>query len=86
VGCNQPPHVGFYLGDGMTEPPRPQIKLLYGDSAGDNIADTNDLSKFPDFWLVADRNETAELGVKGDCIIDFHEFSSLARNRLEGIR
>jgi rhamnogalacturonan endolyase len=24
VGYNQPPHPGFYLGDGMAEPPRPQ--------------------------------------------------------------
>ena len=25
VGYNQPPHPGFYLGDGMQAPPRPRI-------------------------------------------------------------
>jgi rhamnogalacturonan endolyase len=28
VGYNQPPHTSFYLGDGMTMPPRPNITLV----------------------------------------------------------
>ena len=28
VAYNQPPHVGFYLGEGMTEPPRPKIEVI----------------------------------------------------------
>jgi len=27
VAYNQPPHVGFYLGEGMTKPPRPKIRF-----------------------------------------------------------
>jgi rhamnogalacturonan endolyase len=27
VAYNQPPHVGFYLGEGMATPPRPKITL-----------------------------------------------------------
>lgn len=29
VAYNQPPHTGFYLGDGMTQPPVPKIRLVY---------------------------------------------------------
>jgi rhamnogalacturonan endolyase len=28
VGYNQPPHTGFFLGEGMKEPPRPDIRTL----------------------------------------------------------
>jgi rhamnogalacturonan endolyase len=28
VGYNQPPHPGFYLGDGMKPPPRANIVLV----------------------------------------------------------
>lgn len=28
VGYNQPPHTSFYLGDGITKPPRPAIVLV----------------------------------------------------------
>ncbi len=86
VVYNQPPHVGFYLGDGMAEPPRPQIIVpqprLYGDFTGDNKVDMNDLSYFTGFWLENDCNETAELDLNGDCIINFYEFSVLAENWL----
>ena len=27
VGYNQPPHPGFFLGDGMTPPPHPRISV-----------------------------------------------------------
>jgi rhamnogalacturonan endolyase len=30
VGYNQPPHTGFYLGEGMKAPPRPNIRLDLG--------------------------------------------------------
>jgi rhamnogalacturonan endolyase len=86
VAYNQPPHVGFHLGDGMAEPPRPEIILpepqLYGDFTGDNKVDMNDLSYFTGFWLENDCNETAELDLNGDCIINFYEFSVLAENWL----
>jgi rhamnogalacturonan endolyase len=29
VGYNQPPHTGFYLGEGMLKPPRPAIVLVH---------------------------------------------------------
>lgn len=28
VSYNKPPHTGFYLGDGMSQPPRPNIRLI----------------------------------------------------------
>jgi rhamnogalacturonan endolyase len=28
VAYNQPPHTSFYLGDGMQEPPKPDIEVL----------------------------------------------------------
>ena len=28
VGYNQPPHPGFYLGDGMKPPPQPRIRVV----------------------------------------------------------
>lgn len=30
VGYNQPPHTGFYIGEGMKDPPRPNIKFAVG--------------------------------------------------------
>lgn len=33
VAYNQPPHTGFYLGEGMSAPPRPDIYLASGSSA-----------------------------------------------------
>ena len=89
VAYNQPPHPGFYLGDGMAEPPRPDIRFpgpqLYGDFTGDDIVGMDDLPYFLDFWLEDDCGETAELDLNGDCIINFYEFSLLAQNWLEGI-
>jgi rhamnogalacturonan endolyase len=32
VGYNQPPHTGFYLGEGMAKPPRPSIVLVQAKS------------------------------------------------------
>ena len=32
VAYNQPPHVGFYMGEGMAEPPKPHIVVLPGKS------------------------------------------------------
>jgi rhamnogalacturonan endolyase len=85
VAYNQPPHTGFYLGDGMAEPPRPDIRVLYGDFTGDNIVDSDDVAKFAEFWLMTDCNNV-ELDFNGDCIINFYEFSLLARDWLEGTR
>ena len=31
VGYNQPPHPGFFLGDGMKPPPRPSIAVVGGE-------------------------------------------------------
>jgi rhamnogalacturonan endolyase len=84
VAYNQPPHPGFYLGDGMAEPPHPQIRILYGDLVGDHIVNVDDLSEFCDFWLVTDCNNV-KLDWNGDCIINFYEFSLLARDWLKGL-
>ncbi len=84
VTYNQPPHPGFYLGDGMAEPPRPQIKVLYGDLTGDNVVDINNMSEFSKVWLATDCNNV-ELDWNSDCIINFYEFSLLAKDWLEGL-
>ncbi|XEC97554.1 rhamnogalacturonan lyase [Paenibacillus tarimensis] len=34
VAYNQPPHPGFYLGEGMNPPPAPAIEIVMPDSAG----------------------------------------------------
>ena len=79
VAYNQPTQTSFYMGFGMAAPPRPQIRVLYGDFTGDGIVDTDDLSEFCKNWLVTDCNNVG-LDFNGDCIINFHEFSLLARN------
>ncbi|HOK67877.1 MAG TPA: hypothetical protein PLV55_13830, partial [Anaerohalosphaeraceae bacterium] len=48
VAYNQPPHPGFYLGDGMASPPLPDIMLagadwLYGDFTEDGVVNLDDL-------------------------------------------
>jgi rhamnogalacturonan endolyase len=85
VGYPQSANTSFYVGDGMAEPPRPQIKVIYGDLTGNNIVDINDLSEFSKFWLTTDCNNV-ELDFNGDCIINFYEFSLLARDWFEKIQ
>jgi rhamnogalacturonan endolyase len=85
VAYNQPPHTSFYIGEGMAEPPHPQIKVLYGDLTGDNIVDIDDISKFSESWLATDCNNV-ELDWNGDCIINFYEFSLLARELFDEIQ
>jgi len=87
VAYNQPPHTGFYLGDGMASPPRPQIKLarrwsLYGDFTGDNTVNNDDLPYFFALWLADDGNETDGLDLNDDCIINAYEFAIMAENWL----
>lgn len=38
VGYNQPPHVGFFLGNGMGAAPRPDIELIGGDGGNTDPA------------------------------------------------
>ncbi len=56
---NQPPHPGFYLGDGMSNPPTPYIELVDGpksgllreywmDIAGSTVSDLNGHANYPD--------------------------------------
>ncbi|MBC7391527.1 MAG: T9SS type A sorting domain-containing protein [Opitutaceae bacterium] len=39
TGYNQPPHVSYYLGDGMTTPPKPNITIIGGSNPA-NVAPT----------------------------------------------
>jgi hypothetical protein len=55
VGYNQPPHPSFFLGDGMTTPPMPQIylatpaaPLLVGDYNGDGKVSAADYTVWRD--------------------------------------
>ncbi len=63
-----------------------QPSWFYGDITHDNKVDINDLSEFCQiWWLEDDCNETAELDLNDDCIINFYEFSTLAQNWLKEI-
>jgi endoglucanase len=63
-----------------------QPSWLYGDLTHDNKVDINDLSEFCEvWWLEDDCNETADLDLKGDCIINLYEFSLFALDWLEGV-
>lgn len=82
---NQPPHTGFFLGDGMSDPPVPDIVLvgtpsLYGDFTGDLRVDMDDLPYFVDLWLEDNCVLTAELDLNEDCLINFVEFSMFSGN------
>lgn len=52
----------------------------YGDLTGDGLVDINDLPEFFGFWLQADCNETSDLDLDDNCIINFRELSELAKN------
>jgi rhamnogalacturonan endolyase len=84
VAYNQPPHPSFYLGDGMSPPPTPQIQFpqppLYGDFDDDSFVNINDLLPFLDLWLVNDCARTAKLDLNADCIVNYVEFSAMAAN------
>ncbi|MFA5240260.1 MAG: cellulase family glycosylhydrolase, partial [Phycisphaerae bacterium] len=55
---------------------------LYGDLTYDNKVDMYDLDEFLGFWLNDNCEETAELDLNDDCVIDFYEFSFFAQNWL----
>jgi rhamnogalacturonan endolyase len=86
VAYNQPTQPGFYMGDGMAAPPRPNIRVvsqIYGDFTGDGMVRMDDLPGFFEIWLMNDCNENTELDVNGDCVISLYEFCLLALNWLE---
>lgn len=56
---------------------------LYGEFTGNGVVEINDLPDFLDFWLIDDCNETVELDLDENCIINFYEFSVLADNWLK---
>jgi len=62
-GYNQPPHPGFYLGDGMNWPaPAPDIKLAHNrplpDPSGDCCVDFLDFGLMAQKWLEVGCNDT----------------------------
>ncbi len=86
VAYNQPTQTGFYMGDGMAAPPRPDIRVvpwIYGDFTGDGVVRMDDLPGFFEIWLMNDCNENAELDLNDDCVISLYEFCLLALNWLE---
>jgi hypothetical protein len=86
VAYNQPTQPGFYMGDGMAAPPRPDIRVvprIYGDFTGDGMVRMDDLPGFFEIWLMNDCNENTELDLNGDCVISLYEFCLLALNWLE---
>jgi hypothetical protein len=54
----------------------------YGDFTGNGVVDMNDLSAFCTYWLADNCDETAEVDLKGDCLVNFYEYAFLARNWL----
>ena len=55
---------------------------LYGDFMANDVVDLNDLAIFLDYWPVNDCNETAGVDTDDNCIVNFSEFASLAKNWL----
>jgi rhamnogalacturonan endolyase len=45
VGCNQPPHPGFYLGEQMSAPPRPSL-YIPGGTVNPIKGDVNSRNEF----------------------------------------
>lgn len=91
VAYNQPPHTGYFLGDGMSAPPMPDITFpgdhgLYGDFNGDKRVDMFDLTYFVDFlwlgdfWSDDNCTLTSELDLNEDCSINLHEYTAMAAN------
>lgn len=91
VAYNQPPHPGFFLGDGMATPPVADIILagtpaIYGDYNEDHWVDMDDLSYFVeslwlvDFWSGGNCILSSELDLNDDCTINNVEYSALAGN------
>ncbi|HOQ03601.1 MAG TPA: DUF5010 C-terminal domain-containing protein [Anaerohalosphaeraceae bacterium] len=85
VAYNQPPHPGFYLGDGMASPPVPDIILagdiwVYGDFTNDDVVNLDDLPSFADIWLLNDCGLTPGLDLNEDCRINYYEFAVFAEN------
>ncbi len=56
---------------------------LYGDFIGNGIVEMNDLPDFLDFWLANDCNQTANVDLDENCIVNFYEFAVLAENWLK---
>jgi rhamnogalacturonan endolyase len=61
TGYNQPPHPGFYLGDGMSMPPQPDIYLAGAPAESDNT-DNNDNDPS---GIKIEENEPGFSGVEG---------------------
>jgi rhamnogalacturonan endolyase len=61
TGYNQPPHPGFYLGDGMSMPPQPDIYLAGAPAESDNT-DNNDNDPSD---IKIEENEPGFCGVEG---------------------
>ncbi len=85
VAYNQPPHPSFYLGDGMSAPPVPDILLVggdwvYGDFTDDGIVNLDDLPSFADLWLLDDCGLTTGQDLNNDCRINYYEFAVFAEN------
>jgi hypothetical protein len=85
-GYNQPPHPSFYLGDGMSPPPTPDIKLAKeptGDITGDGVVNSADLVQFVGSWLNTDYEMLPELNLNGDCTLNYLDFAIFADNWLK---
>ncbi|MFZ0034259.1 MAG: cellulase family glycosylhydrolase, partial [Sedimentisphaerales bacterium] len=61
-----------------------QPECPYGDFTGEGLVNISDIPGFCEVWLVNDCNETADLDLNDDCIINFYEYAFFARNWLEG--
>jgi rhamnogalacturonan endolyase len=59
-GYNQPPHPGFYLGDGMTTPPQPDIYVVGGSKYPVDPVDPNNSA-----GVTIEENTTGYCGVDG---------------------
>lgn len=58
----------------------PTTMWPYGDFTGNHIVEMNDMPEFLSYWLIEECNETEEIDLDDDCLVNFYEFSVLANN------
>lgn len=56
---------------------------LYGDFTGNGIVEMNDMDEFTSYWLLDDCNETADVDLDDDCMVNFYEFAAFAENWMQ---
>jgi len=56
------------------------IPRIYGDFEINHTVDMNDVGYLNDLWLIDDCDETVDVDINGDCLVNFLEFEAMAEN------